>query len=317
MLWPSRFIRRIVVRRGGSVGEAILATPALRGLRFRYPDAWLVFETPFPELFEMNPFVNEAVRAVAPREDDLVASLSYEDLLPLRESIADIFCRCAGVPPQGRALDLYFSLEEQRGMLRRFEGLRRPVVTMQPWPGGSIQPSGWPMDRWEQLVGRLRKHAEATVVQLGLRDEPRVPGAVDWRGQTTLREAALAIRYAHLHLAGNASSGPMAHAVGTPAVLLRGPAHPGGPEYSEHAVLDAGHAALDARRSAGSADSLSAIHVDDVARAGYRMLRRQSPEEWQARIPGRPRHRHSSIGDEARLVLSSIGDVRSRTPVSE
>lgn len=165
LLAPRRFIRRICVFRAGGIGDILMMTPALRGLRAKYPWAHLVVETPSTELFDLNPYVDQAVCSAAEATFDMYVHLVYEHRLPLREHITDIFCRCEGVPPQGRTLDLFFRVEEHRAMAERLKPFRQPIVVIQPWAGAWTRNKDWPLERWEQVVacarcgsGAMRRH---------------------------------------------------------------------------------------------------------------------------------------------------------------
>ena len=271
-----RLIRDIHVVRRGGVGDVLMTTPALRGLRSRFPHARIVVETDYPELFELNPYVNQAVRSTDGMDYDLMLHMRYEDRYPLREHITDIYCRCAGVPPQGRTLDLFFTVTEHRAVLERLAPFRRPVVTLQPWAGPWTRNKDWDQKRWERVVEALQRDHGVVCLQLGSPAEPYITGAVDWRDKTTLREAALTIKYARLHLACNSSSEQLAHAVGTPAIVLYGTTHPVISGYADQLALYGGKTATPCyhREPCEHRHAMEEIRVEDVLAAARRLFHR-------------------------------------------
>lgn len=280
--------RRVLVVRRGAIGDVLMMTPALRGLRHRYPGAEIVVWTKYPELFELNPSVNGARRSVNPAAFDRWIWMKYEDRLPLREHIIDLFCRCAGVPPQGRELDLFFGVAEHRAARERLEHLERPYVVLQPWAGTWTPNKHWAAERWEQVTERLRTAHDLEVVQLGTKQEAPIRGAVDWRGATTLREAALIIHYALLHLGCNSGGQQLAHAVGTPAVALYGTTHPVCSGYPEQVCLYGGDTATPCyhRDPCEHHASMEAIEAADVLAAAERLLRCRTVVSPGAPTPG-------------------------------
>ena len=67
---------KLTLRRTGALGDVILATPVLRRLRQRYPQAEIAFETAYPDVFRHNPHLGGPESG----EDDLVYNLdlAYE-----------------------------------------------------------------------------------------------------------------------------------------------------------------------------------------------------------------------------------------------
>lgn len=243
-LFPQKLIRRILVRRGGGIGDLLMLTPALRGLRARYPHAEIVVATDYPEIFENNPAINlvwDLRRGgVIPGKFDLKYDPKYERSYPLREHITDIFCRELEVGASGKSLDLYFGLEDWE-VFAHFASKLPPVyVVVQPWVGGWAPSKNWTYDGWCGLVKYVRDDLGIDVVQIGASGERLIPGAVDLRGATSLKAAALLIRSAILFAGSNSSGEQLARAVRTPAVILYGTTHPVGSSYDDHVALYGG-----------------------------------------------------------------------------
>jgi len=78
----------------------------------------------------------------------------------------------------------------------------------------------WPEAKWQELARRLA--TDFRLVQLGSTADPRLEGAEDRRGHTTLHEAAALIGRASLFLGLESGLQHVAAAVGTPAVIIYG-----------------------------------------------------------------------------------------------
>lgn len=239
-----RWIRRILVRRGGGVGDLLMLTPALRGLRGKYPEAEIIVATDYPELFELNPVVTE-VHALGNGIDfkakfDLKFDPKYETSYPLREHITDILCRAVGVGPQGRTIDLFCSLEDHHSVMTLLRGISKRFIVIQPWVGPWAKSKNWNYDSWTRVVSLLGEELGFAVIQLGGKDDLLISGAVDFRGTTSLRQSALVIQRAALFLGCNSSGEQLAQAVLTPSVILYGTTHPVGSSYAKDIALYGG-----------------------------------------------------------------------------
>ncbi len=239
-----KWIRRILVRRGSGVGDLLMLTPALRGLRGKYPQAEIVVATDFPELFDLNPVVNEVYKLGGginfKTKFDLKFDPKYETSYPLREHITDILCRAVGVGPQGRTLDLFCSLQDHQSTIELLRGVSKCFVVIQPWVGPWAKSKNWSYNSWSSVVSFLTEELGVEVIQLGGKTDLLIPGTLDFRGATSLRQSALVIQKASLFLGCNSSGEQLAQAVLTPSVILYGTTHPVGSSYSKDIALYGG-----------------------------------------------------------------------------
>ena len=106
-----------------------------------------------------------------------------------------------------------------RGAVR---GARRIIVH----PGASLEIKRWPVDRFRDLAVRLAADFEVIWIEQPELGEVQLPGGIARFASASLREFVHLLGTASLLVANN--SGPMnlAAAIGTPAVILSGPAHP-------------------------------------------------------------------------------------------
>ncbi|RLA87465.1 MAG: hypothetical protein DRG40_00250 [Deltaproteobacteria bacterium] len=84
------------------------------------------------------------------------------------------------------------------------------------------QTKNWFVERWAKVVEYLKKRGYE-VIQLGVKEEIHIPGAVDMRGKTTIKEAAAFIKLADLHLDTEGGLVALAKAVRTKSLVLFGP----------------------------------------------------------------------------------------------
>lgn len=117
---------------GNGRGDVLLLTPALRGLRKKYPDAFIGCVLKYPELLNGNPNIDKTWDATANnraylhelcQDADLHFYVDYgryvHSLLPSIH-IIDLFCKLCGVTSDTRKLDLYLTekeLETGRAMI--------------------------------------------------------------------------------------------------------------------------------------------------------------------------------------------------------
>lgn len=214
-----------------SLGDDLLCTAVLREARQRgTPFAMM---TARPELFAGNPDPTRLLpidgyyvaglralgsRVVSPYYVEADPILSVRDILPPRHIIAEM-CRLAGL--KGRvALRPYLHLTEaERAAGRR---TRRQLAIHSTGLGAALPytTKEWGPDRFAAVARMLA--ADFDLVQLGSARDPALPGALDLRGRTSLRESAgiLAASVAFVGLEGFLTH--LARAVECPSVVVFG-----------------------------------------------------------------------------------------------
>ena len=140
----------------------------------------------------------------------------------------DIMARPFGVAVRDRGGEMHFNENERhaaQGLLSQRDLAPGRYVTIDADTKteffGDLR--GWPFERWQALVDRLRRRfADVPVVQLGLEGSRRLSGVVDLCGQTSVREAALVIAEAGLFMGTESGLMHIARAVNTDALILWG-----------------------------------------------------------------------------------------------
>jgi ADP-heptose:LPS heptosyltransferase len=217
-----------VIEVWGGMGDALLATPALRALKQSHPDLEIRVrcQENTLEILEHNPWVD----LVSCRPDDPrflglpVTDTNYGKLYPstsCRRHASDLIAELVGVTLEDRALVASLTEADEQKALNIVAGRPKPLslhVT-----SGSLSYKNWPVDRWEQLVRRM---PECTFIQLGEERDPPVAFTVDMRGMTTPREAIAVVKHTACFVGVDSFLNHATSAVGTPGVVLFGPSAP-------------------------------------------------------------------------------------------
>lgn len=222
----------------GGIGDDLLCTAAIdEHLRRGARHIWFI--TRHPSLYTYDQrvrLVPEDCRflKLAERLGRPMRPLSYsrhepvEDRdTPCREHLIAIMCRHAGL--SGRIwLRPHLSLpSEDLDAARSFENC---LVLQSGGLDASVpmRNKQWPAERMHEVAVRLG--GGFRLVQIGSRTDPALPGVVDLRGRTTLRETAAILARARLFVGGVGFPMHLARAVNCPAVIVYGGREP--PEIS-------------------------------------------------------------------------------------
>ena len=267
----------ILVVRAGALGDTLMATPVVRALGERYPDASIdvLCSDAAVVLLELHPRVDRLFSlkwrnlpyAISPekrrlakqlraRHYDLAVLLEraprYRELLD-RADIGEIRSfRESPFDPKAHAIEnnlraagihgstdmeLVVSENDERKAHEFLDGLGRPLVGLHVGYGPrgkkrdqSMRLKGWALENFIELGERLVEDGANLVLTGSADDRPdvnklsaRVP-ARDIAGRTSVRELAAVIQKLDLFVSVDSGPAHMAAAVGTPLVVLWGPA---------------------------------------------------------------------------------------------
>jgi len=214
-----------------SLGDDLLCTAVLREARQRgTPFAMM---TARPELFAGNldparllPIDDYYVQGIRRLGARVVQPYYVQgdpmdpnrDLIPARPIIAEM-CRLAGL--SGRvALRPYLTLTEAER--RAGHRVERQIAIHSSGLGAAIPypTKEWGAAQFAEVVALLR--AEHNFVQLGAPNDPALPGVLDLRGRTTLREAAAVLAGSQGFVGLEGFLTHLARAVDCPSVVVLG-----------------------------------------------------------------------------------------------
>jgi len=89
------------------------------------------------------------------------------------------------------------------------------------------QTKEWRPEKWRTLVAAIRKsHPHLPILQVGLRDEDYIPGAINLLGRTSIPRLLRILSGSMLHLCCENGTARMARVAGTQSVVLYGPTSP-------------------------------------------------------------------------------------------
>lgn len=237
----------ITIFRGG-VGDLIVVTPVFKSLKEAYPERKLIVYCGVKVhrvMLANNPYVDSIRRLhitsmwrypkhlwaylVDPNSvkyyDMLFQHITPSHLFPddynvkdlVYEIFADLNLRCDHPKTQ-----LYFTKKEEEKAKKTLAPYKNVVIIhTHSRSSGNHQ---WPVEKWAALVKSL---PEYTFIQLGWVDEQPVPGALDWRGKTGIREAFCLLKYADSFVGIESSMAHGTNAVDLPGVVLFGDSGPG------------------------------------------------------------------------------------------
>ncbi|HEX7653985.1 MAG TPA: glycosyltransferase family 9 protein [Verrucomicrobiae bacterium] len=184
---------------GGGIGDDLLCTAVFRELKKR-SGGRIAMRTKYAGLFENNPDVDHVLYHSQPRMEQWIsAGLPW---VPLTYAKYDPFSD-ADVPPDKHILLHMLQLAGVRGPVEvrpylflsqeEFNAGKRAENQVVIQSSGlsaanSMRNKEWYPQRFQEVCAELR--CDLTVIQLGSPRDPKLEGALDLRGQTTLRESA-------------------------------------------------------------------------------------------------------------------------------
>jgi ADP-heptose:LPS heptosyltransferase len=232
---------RILLRRYSGGGDVVWTLPAVRALREKHPNAYLVYETAigFVPLVQNSGCADEVVATAEPsafplagqREFDLVIRPELPDeigLPPSQLHLGDDFIAALGVATEDRQPRIHVPDDWREFARRRLgeadvsDGLTIAIHTGPSWPVRE-----WGKAGWEALVQELKRIYGAHVVQIGVDQPPkfalRVDGAIDLVRDGNIMESTSLIAHADYFIGIDSALLHIAGAVGTPLLGIFGP----------------------------------------------------------------------------------------------
>ncbi len=140
---------------------------------------------------------------------------------------SQIIAKGFGIELATPTCEMVFSSAEEEWLHQFLNSIEllSPFVVMEPGTNrdwfGSLR--GWPQHRWESLIRRFAlEFPGMPVVQIGMKETPPIDGAIDLRGKTSFRQAALLMRQSSLFVGTEGGLMHAAKATGANALILWG-----------------------------------------------------------------------------------------------
>lgn len=195
---------RIIV--WGGFGDALVYTPSFRALKQKNPKSRLIVYCwkDKCQLFKGNPHIDLLVPLYFWGEPRLnphylfnknkyhyVVLSKYPLEKTTRVSVKKTVGDLMRIKVKDLRNEIYLSPKEDQwaiDFLGKYPGTTVAIhITSE-----SSKNNRWHLDSWEELV---KRHPDITFVQIGIASEEKVEGAVDMRGQTTLRQAIALVKH--------------------------------------------------------------------------------------------------------------------------
>jgi len=239
-------IKVIECYRWGAIGDCLMTTAALRGLKEKYKGCKIRYIT-HPNNFgilEGNKYIDELV-SESKFDADVKIYFSYPDKnsslknegwpeKPLSRHLVKIFNECAGLPDNSMDLECTLSSDEEMvGMstARFSKPIFKGYVTMHIQSGWSVY-KDWIYDRWVDIAKYLRE-IHYMPVQIGGIQERLLPEVSNFIGRS-FKEAVSLIKHSDLHIGIDSFTNHASFAVKKKSIILFGSTEPIGFGYDQN-----------------------------------------------------------------------------------
>lgn len=301
-----------------TMGDVILGTGALKGVRQRYPQATIGFATDrrYAPVLKNNPSVNEVIELrdhpslgqcdfleyVDAETEKILSSGNWDRIIQLQiqdlpmgywgtgHHLVDLYGNLAGLAPGDSIPEIFPGREERRRIDRLLaEHVRHGEKVLVLHPGSGWALKSWPKTKYARLVRRLRHGCACRIFTLGKEGEtgPAGEGIISMIGRLSILESAELIRRAALFIGGDSAPMHMASALRVPVVALLGCTGPstGGPVGTDFICVQSDYACSNPChmwRCYTGEHCIRRIPVGLVERAARRLLERTCPvrETW-------------------------------------
>ncbi len=198
-------MRKIILHNGFSPGDIVMMTAAVRDLHRWYPGQFLTdVRTACPELWENNPHItpleeNDPDVAVVECSYPLINRcdwIPYHCLHALTELLSERLQ--ISIKPTDYRGDIHLSELEKSWYSQVYELTQRDIPFWIVAAGGKydITIKWWATERFQAVVDGLRGKIQFVQVGQNGHHHPKLNGAIDLRGQTTLRELVRLVYHA-------------------------------------------------------------------------------------------------------------------------
>jgi ADP-heptose:LPS heptosyltransferase len=220
--------------RWGALGDVIMTTAALRGLKEKFPDHKIRYIT-HPgnnDLLAGNKYIDE-IDGVSHGDTNHKYSFSYPKDYPgkpLDRHLVKIFNECAGLPDNTIDLECTLSEDDDRFGVELKER-HGEYVTVHVQSGWS-QYKDWRIERWNDIAEFIYDNGLA-VVQIGGSENPILRNGSDYRG-APIKYSISAIKHSKFHVGVDSFSNHASWAVKKRSLILFGSTSPVGSGYDQN-----------------------------------------------------------------------------------
>ena len=231
----------------GHYGDALINSPAIEGLREKYPHAKIFSNNVkcFVDIYENNPrldgFVSSPEEVFVDKEfmqrraandfsrDEVLVLTCYLKTKPTLHRVVlpavDFVCRIVKVTPESNRIRIYLSSEDETFAKGFYKKNRQKTVIFHNRKFLYAPQKEWYNEKWAEVIDYINRCGHQ-VIQVGIHDDPYIEGAIDLRDQTTIREAFALLKYADCFLGLDPVFNHASNAFLKPSVVLFGSTTP-------------------------------------------------------------------------------------------
>jgi ADP-heptose:LPS heptosyltransferase len=215
----------------GGIGDDLMCTTIFRELKKRGRGS-IAMATRHPGLFEHNADVDKIIHHPSLRISEWLnlglplLRMGYSEYdpmtdrdTPLNEHVLIKLCKLAGVSGPVELRPYLFLTREEFAAGRHApeQVVMQSSALGAPWP---MRNKEWYVERFQEVCAELR--AEVKVIQLGSADDPKLEGALDFRGRTTVRQSAAILANSLVYVGLEGFLMHLARAVDCRSVIIYG-----------------------------------------------------------------------------------------------
>lgn len=211
------FKYKIGVQRLGAIGDVLLATPVIEGLKNKYPLSNITVITKCSEALAENKYVHKCVVSSSRDKYDMFYDLddSYENIQEIH--VLDAYANSCGLKKEELG-DISFSTESYSVDVSGDFVVFHTGPTA--WAGRN-----WRQDRFDELAKKV-KSLGYSVVLIGTDGTPSITCDVDLRGKTSFAQTGSVIKKAKCFIGIDSSPFHIAQSQNVPSVVFFGCINP-------------------------------------------------------------------------------------------
>ena len=224
---PNPTVRDILVRRREAHGDVLVAAAVVSGLKKKYPEARILFNTNHPEIVEGHPDIDRVLKdsEISERLFQLYHNLDMAYEYRPRTNILTAYAESAGV--KSKDCKPFLKTKPVAGLPSEYVVVHAGKTN---WAGRNWSPMKF------DLIANKLKATGRKVICVGRGDDHGIPCDIDFRNKTTVHELAYIIKNAQMFVGIDSFPMHIAQTFDIPGVCFFGSINPETRIYSNKMV---------------------------------------------------------------------------------